>query len=69
MRVTEVTVSKSQKVNLGNYETTDMSAVLKVELGPEDDHLEVIRRLSRQLRHEIHRQVAIIEGKLKENGE
>ncbi|MHA2272740.1 MAG: hypothetical protein ACXACI_12820 [Candidatus Hodarchaeales archaeon] len=69
MKVTEVTVSKSQKVNLGNYETTDVSAVLKVELEPGEDHLEVIRSLSQQLRHEIHRQVAIIRGRLPENGD
>lgn len=69
MKVTEVTVSKSQKVNLGNYETTDVSAVLKVEVEPGEDHLEVIRSLSRQLRHEIRRQVAIIRGKLPEDGD
>ena len=42
MRATELTISISRKVNLGNYESTDLFAALKVELESSDGQPEAV---------------------------
>ena len=44
-RITEIAVSRSVKLNLGDYESTDLFTSMKVELEPEDDAVEERKKL------------------------
>jgi len=50
MRVTEVTVSRSKKVNLGNYESAEDFVAMKAEAETGDSASEIAERLFRLTR-------------------
>ena len=60
MRTIEITVSATRKVNLGNYESKDFFAALKVEIESGDDTDRVLVALFRQAERAV--EAAALEG-------
>lgn len=63
MKVIEASISRSRKVNLGNYESADVFLSFKLEFAEEDDYLQLIRAKFAEARKLVNEQVAIIEGR------
>lgn len=47
--VTEITVSRSVKINLGDYESTDIFTSMKAEVGPDESQADVRKDLVQQV--------------------
>lgn len=61
MQVTEITVSRTVKINVKNYENTDIGVTLTAILDKEDDASEVYRTLAQNTRDLIRAEVDAIE--------
>lgn len=57
MRLLEVTISKTQKVNLGNYESTDVMIAVKAAVESDDDLFkamdDIALKIDKQLAFEV----------------
>jgi hypothetical protein len=67
MQITEIVLSRSRKVNLGNYESADVFMSMKIELETSDQEParidKLVRSGFRDLRKHVNDQADIIEGK------
>lgn len=53
MKISEVTVSQSVRVNLGDYQSTDFFVSMKAELDDGDKPLDVAASLRRRVAHAL----------------
>jgi hypothetical protein len=60
MRIAQITVSRSAKINVGNYESRDAFASLTVELEPGDNIQDTLQRAWATAQAEIHEQEQLI---------
>ncbi len=68
MHVTEITVSRTVKINVKNYENTDIGVTLTAALDKDEDATVVYQTLAQNTRDLIRAEVDAIElGQLKAN--